>query len=161
MAIKILRALGGVGAVVVDLDPVKRETAIAAGALAAIDGTATDAAAQIQRAVGSPCLSVIDLVGSPQTAGLGFDCLTKGGMLVLVGLFGNLAPWPLAMIPLKAISIVGNLVGSLEECRELIDLVRAGRIEPIPVSRVPLDDANDTLMALRDGKFVGRAVLCP
>jgi len=161
MAIKILRALGSAGAVVVDIDPVKREKAIEAGALAAIDGAAPDAAAQVQQAVGSPCLSVIDLVGSPATAQLGFDILTKGGTLVLVGLFGNLAPWSLAMIPLKGVSIVGNLVGTLEECRELIELVRAGRIEPIPVSRFPLDRANETLMDLRDGKFVGRAVLCP
>ena len=160
MAIKILRALGG-SAVVVDIDAGKREAAVAAGALAAIDGTAADAAAQVAAAVGSAPLSVIDLVGSPQTAQFGFDVLTKGGTLVMVGLFGNLAPWSLAMIPLKGISIIGNLVGTLDECRELIDLVRAGRIEPIPVTRIPLDRANETLMDLRDGKVAGRAVLCP
>ena len=40
MALSILRAMGGKGAVLVDIDEAKREEAIKAGALAAIDGGA-------------------------------------------------------------------------------------------------------------------------
>ncbi len=35
---------------------------------------------------------MIDLVGNAATTQLGFDCLTKGGKLVIVGLFGGGAP---------------------------------------------------------------------
>src|SRR6204780_694923 len=43
MCLSLLKALGGYGAVVADIDPVKREAALQAGALAAIDAGATDA----------------------------------------------------------------------------------------------------------------------
>lgn len=161
MSLQILRALGGKGAVVVDLDPAKREAALAAGALAAIDGGVPDAAALVMDAAGGPAHCVLDLVGSPQSAALGFDALAKGGTLVMVGLFGGTAPWSLPLIPIKAARILGSLVGNLEETRELVELARAGRIQPIPVTRMPLDRANDALVALRNGLVVGRAVLCP
>ena len=161
MALGILKALGGGGAVVVDVDPVKREAALAAGALAAIDGNAQDAVAQIQKGAGGPCHAALDLVASPRTAELGFDCLTRGGTLVLVGLFGGAAPWPLPLIATKAVTIRGSLVGNLQETRELIELVRAGKLAKIPLTRLPLEQANDALVGLREGRFVGRAVLCP
>ena len=47
MALAILRAMGARGAIVVDIDPKKREAAMQAGALAVVDGRAADAAAQI------------------------------------------------------------------------------------------------------------------
>lgn len=161
MCLQILRALGGKGAVVVDLDPAKREAALAAGALAAIDGGAPDAVALVTEAAGGPAHCVLDLVGSPQSAQLGFDALAKGGTLVMVGLFGGTAPWSLPLVPIKAARILGSLVGNLEEMRELVALARGGRIQPIPVTRMPLDRANDALLALRNGLVVGRAVLCP
>ena len=161
MALNILKALDGFGAVAVDVDPVKREAALAAGAIAAVDGNAEDAAAQIQSAVGGPCYAALDLVGSPQSADVGFNCLTRGGTLVLVGLFGGAAPWPLPLIATKAVTIRGSLVGNLQETRELVELVGAGKLGKIPLTRMPLEKANDALLGLRAGKFVGRAVLCP
>ena len=58
---------------------------------------------------------MIDLVGNAKTTQLGFDCLTKGGKLVIVGLFGGGAPWALPLIPIKAITIQGSYVGNLRE----------------------------------------------
>ena len=66
---------------------------------------------------------MIDLVGNAKTTQLGFDCLAKGGKLVIVGLFGGGAPWALPLIPIKAITIQGSYVGNLRETQELLDLV--------------------------------------
>ena len=110
---------------------------------------------------GQPIRAAIDLVGNAQTAQLGFDCLTKGGKLVMVGLFGGGAPWALPLIPIKAITIQGSYVGNLRETQELLDLVRTKKIPPIPVTPTPLAQASAALMRLRDGKLVGRAVLTP
>lgn len=52
MAVGLVKAMGGLPPVVVDLDPVKREAALKAGASAAIDGATEDAVAQVQAAVG-------------------------------------------------------------------------------------------------------------
>ena len=77
---------------------------------------------------------MIDLVGNARTTQLGFDCLSKGGKLVIVGLFGGGATFPLPLIPIKAITIQGGYVGNLRETQELLDLVRAKKIAPIPVT---------------------------
>jgi len=161
MALSLLKAMGGKGAIVVDIDAKKREAAEKAGALATVDGKAPDALEQLARKAGEPIRAVIDLVGSAQTAQLGFDCLTKGGKQVIVGLFGGGAPWALPLIPIKAITIQGSYVGNLRETRELLDLVRAKKVVPIPVTTMPLSKANDALVDLQKGKLVGRAVLVP
>lgn len=161
MALSLLKAMGGKGAIVVDIDARKREAAEKAGALGSVDGMAPDALAQIAAKAGGPVRSVIDLVGSAQTSQLGFDALTKGGKLVIVGLFGGGATFALPLIPIKAITIQGSYVGNLKETRELLELVRTKKVAPIPVTKVPLEGANYALNDLRQGKLVGRAVLTP
>jgi propanol-preferring alcohol dehydrogenase len=161
MALSLLKAMGGKGAIVVDIDARKREAAEAAGALATVDGKAPDALEQLVKKAGEPIRAAIDLVGNAATTQLGFDCLTKGGKLVVVGLFGGGAPWALPLIPIKAIAIQGSYVGNLRETQELLDLVRAKKIPPIPVTPMPLAKANEALLDLQKGRLVGRAVLTP
>jgi D-arabinose 1-dehydrogenase-like Zn-dependent alcohol dehydrogenase len=161
MALSLLKAMGGKGAIVVDIDARKREAAEKAGALATVDGSAPDALAQLAAKAGEPIRAVVDLVGNAQTTQLGFDCLTKGGKLVIVGLFGGGAPWALPLIPIKAITIQGSYVGNLRETEALLDLVRDKKIAPIPVTPMPLARANEALLDLQKGRLVGRAVLVP
>ena len=161
MALSLLKAMGGKGAIVVDIDARKREAAEKAGALATVDGKAPDALEQLVKKAGGPIRAVIDLVGNAATTQLGFDCLTKGGKLVIVGLFGGGAPWALPLIPIKAMTIQGSYVGNLRETQELLDLVRAKKIPPIPVTTMPLARANEALLDLQKGRLVGRAVLTP
>ncbi|MGP9810013.1 alcohol dehydrogenase [Rhodopseudomonas sp. NSM] len=161
MALSLLKAMGGKGAIMVDIDARKREAAEQAGAMATVDGGAPDALEQIAAKAGAPVRGALDLVGNSQTAQLGFDCLTKGGKLVIVGLFGGGAPWALPFIPMRAITIQGSYVGNLRETQELLDLVRANKIAPIPVTPLPLPRANQALLDLQQGKLVGRAVLTP
>ena len=131
MALSLLKAMGGKGAIVVDIDARKRDAAMAAGALATVDGKAPDALEQLTKAAGGPIRAVIDLVGNAATAQLGFDCLSKGGKLVIVGLFGGGAPWALPLIPIKAATIQGSYVGNLQELRELMELVATGAVARI------------------------------
>jgi alcohol dehydrogenase/propanol-preferring alcohol dehydrogenase len=161
MALSLLKAMGGKGAIVVDIDARKREAAEKAGALATVDSSAPDALARLAVKAGEPIRAVVDLVGNAQTTQLGFDCLTKGGKLVIVGLFGGGAPWALPLIPIKAITIQGSYVGNLRETEALLDLVRDKKIAPIPVTPMPLARANEALLDLQKGRLVGRAVLVP
>src|SRR5882762_2770579 len=75
MALSLLKAMGGKGAIVVDIDARKREAAEQAGALATVDGAAPDALEQLASKAGVPIKSVIDLVGNAATTQLRFDCL--------------------------------------------------------------------------------------
>jgi len=80
----------------------------------------------------------------------------KGAIVVDIG-----APWALPLIPMKAVTIQGSYVGNLRETQELLDLVRTRHVPPIPVTPMPLDQADAALRALKEGKLVGRAVLTP
>lgn len=161
MCLTLLKALGGKGAVVVDIDEAKRQAALNAGALAAVDGGASDAAARVAAAVGGPIYGVIDYVGAAGTARLGFDLLAKGGTLVIVGLFGGELTVPLPPIPMRAVTIRGSYVGSLQELKDLMALVDSAKIARIPITTRPQEEADAALHDLHAGKGVGRYVLVP
>ena len=161
MAIGLVQAMGGLPPVVVELDAGKRKAALAAGAASTIDGAADDAVAQVQAAVGGPALAVIDLVGAESTAALAFDAIGKGGKIVMVGLFGGGAPWPLPLIPVKAATIMGSYVGSLQEFGELMELAVNGKVPALPTQTHELEQASNLLDQLEEGKIIGRAVLTP
>ena len=161
MCIAIHKAMGGKGAIVVDIDADKREAAKRAGATLTIDGGNPDAAQEIIAATNGGAWAVIDLVGSSATARLGIDCLIKGGKYIVVGLYGGDITLSLPPIPMRAITIQGSYVGSLPEMRELIDLVRRTGLPPVPVATRRLDDVNEVMSDLRAGKVIGRVVLTP
>ena len=52
-------------------------------------------------------------------------------------------------------------MGTLTEMLELIELVKAGNIPPIPIETRPLNRANEALTDLKKGDVSGRVVLKP
>jgi D-arabinose 1-dehydrogenase-like Zn-dependent alcohol dehydrogenase len=140
---------------------VKREAAKKAGALAVVDGRAADAVQQIQKHCPDGVWAVIDLVGSSDTVKLAVDSVTKGGKIVVVGLFGGDITIPTPYIPMRALNLQGSYVGSPTELKELIELVHKAKPPQIPITRRPLPEAYQCLTELKAGKLVGRAVLVP
>jgi D-arabinose 1-dehydrogenase-like Zn-dependent alcohol dehydrogenase len=162
MAIALHKAMGGKSVIMVDIDPVKREAAKKAGAMLVVDGKAPDAAKQVQAATNGGAWAVIDFVGASDTARLGVDCLTtKGGKLIIVGLFGGDITMPTPYFPMRAMTIQGSYVGSLTEMKELLELVQRTGPPPVPLAERPLEDANAVLNELKAGKVIGRVVLRP
>ncbi|HZB92625.1 MAG TPA: alcohol dehydrogenase [Stellaceae bacterium] len=161
MCLALLKAMGGKGAVVADIDAAKRQAALDAGALAAIDAGAADAVQATQAAAGGPIGAAIDFVGAAATARLGIDALAKGGKYVIVGLFGGDITLSLPLLPMRAITVQGSYTGSLAEMKELLALVAAGNVPPVPVHEHRLAEANTVLEALKAGRVIGRAVLTP
>lgn len=161
MALGLLKLIGGQGAVVIEIDPVKREAAITRGAIAAIDPNAPDAIKQVRKAVGKPIRHVLDLVGNGQTVGMGVDILNMDGKLVVVGLLGGDVNLAVPLLPLKSMTIQGSYLGSLEEFKELVDLFRTHRPEAMPIDRRPLSSVAAALHDLERGQVVGRVVLVP
>jgi D-arabinose 1-dehydrogenase-like Zn-dependent alcohol dehydrogenase len=161
MCLGLHRKMGGHSAIVVDIDPVKRDAALQAGATAVVDGGAPDAVQQIVELTKGGAWAVIDLVGSSQSARLGYDSLIKGGKYIIVGLFGGNLTVSLPPIPMRALTIQGSYLGSLAEMAELLALVRSKGLPPVPVTTRPLDEVNAAMDQLRAGKVVGRVVLTP
>ncbi len=161
-ALALVKLMGGKGGVMVDIDANKREAAKKAGALAVVDGKAADAVKQIQDATGGGAWAVVDFVGAGNTVKLAIDSLVpKGGHIVVVGLFGGDITISTPFFPMRAMTIQGSYVGSLPEMRELLDLVQKKGLPEVPLATRPLDQVNEALTDLRNGKVVGRVVLTP
>ncbi|MGI9485029.1 MAG: alcohol dehydrogenase [Geminicoccaceae bacterium] len=147
--------------IVADTDPKKREIAKAAGAFEVIDNNAEDAAARVMEVTDGGARAAIDFVGAVPTGKFGLASLRKGGRLIVVGLYGGALPVALPLMPVRALTIQGSYVGTLDELKDLVSLGQAGKIPPIPLDPRPLDDAPQSLQDLRDGKVSGRVILQP
>lgn len=147
--------------IVADTDAEKRSVARQAGAHDTIDNGQPGAAQKLMEMCGGGIRGAIDFVGRPETASFGLDCLGKAGKLVIVGLYGEALPVALPRMPISQLTIQGSYVGSLHEMKDLMELVVAGKVPPIPVTTRPLSEANDALQALVDGTVSGRQVLKP
>jgi D-arabinose 1-dehydrogenase-like Zn-dependent alcohol dehydrogenase len=161
MGLQLHKKMGGKSAIMVDIDPAKREAAKKAGAAQVIDGKAPDVVDQIRAATGGGAWSVIDFVGAGQTVKLGVDATIKGGKVIVVGLFGGDVVISTPFFPIKAMTVQGSYVGSLTEIAELLELVKRAGAPDVPVATRPLDQVNAALNDLRDGKVVGRVVITP
>jgi D-arabinose 1-dehydrogenase-like Zn-dependent alcohol dehydrogenase len=158
-AIGMLRAFGHEKIVAVDIDPAKLSMAEAAGASALLDNRSSDAAAQLKQATGGALFGAIDFVGAAATAQLALGALRKGGKLILVGLFGGEIPLSIAGTILRALTVQGSHVGSVDELKAVVALARAGKIKPIPIQKRPLSDVSRTLDELKTGSITGRVVV--
>ena len=146
--------------VVADIDAQKRAHARQMGAVATVDNSAPDAVQQVMQATGGGAAAAIDFVGSPKTMEFGINVLRKGGKLVMVGLYGGALPVSPVMFPFKMMSIEGSYVGTLDDLKELMALVKAGKVPPIPLETRPAEKASEALSDLKTGGRVrGRVVL--
>ena len=161
MCLALHGKMGGHSAIVVDIDPAKRDAAKKAGAKAVVDGKAADAVDQIKALTNGGAWGVVDLVGSSQSARMGYDSLAKGGKYVIVGLYGGDVTLSLPPIAMRALTIQGSYVGSVPEMSELMDLIKRTGLPDVPVATRPLSQVNAAMDDLRAGKIVGRVVLQP
>lgn len=159
-AICLAQSVTGAAPIVADIDPVKRETALQQGAAQAIDPADPAAVKQLVDNTGGVA-AVVDCVGAPSTLGLALHAVRRAGQIVMVGMFGGSLELSLPMLPFRALTLRGSLVGSLAELRELVALARQGAVPQIPIETRPLEAAQRSLEDLQRGRIVGRVVLQP
>jgi len=145
--------------IVADIDPKKREVALASGAQAAFDPADAGARKAILARTNGGVLAAVDFVGSDRSLTFATGAIAKGGRVVVTGLFGGAFTMPVAMFGLKAMAIEGTQTGTLAEARELVALARTWKLPPPPMSARPLAEAQAALDDLRAGRVVGRVVL--
>jgi len=164
-AIQIVKKTVGSKVVVVDVDDSKLKLAKSIGADYGINSrgiTNSEVVARIKEANGgSPAEAAIDFVGMPAKSSIGFESLGRGGRLVVVGLFGGEGKFPMPFFPLRALEIIGNFTGTIQDLAEMVQLVNRGIIKPIVSQTFRFDEANKVLDRLVAGQIEGRAVLAP
>jgi len=65
-------------------------------------------------------------------------------------------------LPMQALfekKLMGSYVGSLGDMEELMELVVAGKIEPVAVETRDVSEANRTLEEMKEGKLLGLVAL--
>ena len=161
MGLQFARSLFGKGPLAADIDDGRLEAATNAGAKATYNTAEPGIAKKIMADTNGGVFAIVDFVGSEATFAFANSCVRRGGRIVIVGLFGGAMSMPLPMFPMRALAVMGSFVGSLPETEEMMAIVRAGKVDPIPVQTRPLDQASKTLDDLRAGKIIGRVVLTP
>ena len=159
MGLQIAKAAFNCNPIVVDVDEEKLKLALENGASAAINPTDEDAMMKVFEITGGNASVAIDFVGSEQSTAFGTNLLRKGGKYIIVGLYGGELKLTLPLIPIMERGVQGSYTGSPSDMHELMELVRSGKVDPIPVEKRPASQANQTLEDLKNGKILGRAAL--
>lgn len=161
MGLQFARAMSDAPVFAADIDPAKRKAALEQGAQEAFDPADAGARKAIAKATGGGVGAAVDFAGSDKSLGFAQAVVAKGGAAIVVGLIGGSFTLPVPMFPLRALTIMGSYVGSPSEATEMLALVKAGKVAPIPVEQRALADTNRSLDDLRAGRIVGRVVITP
>ncbi|KAK2608862.1 hypothetical protein QQS21_002575 [Conoideocrella luteorostrata] len=150
------------GAIVIGVDggPEKGDFVKSIGATHYIDFQTTDVVAKVVELTGGGAHAVIVTAGHVKAFVLAADMLKVGGTLCCVGIppERGFLETPISRIVIKGLHITGNLVGSLKECLEAVDLVRRGVVKP-RVSVRQFTDLPAVYEELEKGDIMGRIVL--
>lgn len=151
------------GALVIAVDggPEKGEFVKSIGASEYIDFKATPNLVQrVKETTNGGAKAVIVTAGNPKAFVQAADMLKVGGTLSCVGIppEKGFIETPISTIVIKGLHITGNLVGSLKECLEAVDLVRRGVVRP-KISIRNFEDLPAVYGELERGDIEGRIVL--
>lgn len=161
MGLAFAKAMFSAPVYVADIDPKKREAALKAGAKGVFDPSDPGERKRFMAETGGGAHAAVDFAGNDSSVNFGMSVLRRGGMTIVVGLLGGVFTTPIAMLVFRATGLRASYLGSLDEAMEMMALVKAGKVAPIPLTERPLSDANDALDDLRKGRIVGRSVLKP
>jgi len=161
MGLQFYQALFGQYPLGADVDNEKLTEANRAGVSAVYNPKEPNSIRELMADTDGGVYAVVDFVGSESSFAFANKAIKIGGKIIVVGLFGGAMSMPLPMIPLRSITIMGSFVGNLQESKEMMALVQAGKVAPIPIEERDMADANRTLDDLRAGNIVGRVVLSP
>jgi NAD+-dependent secondary alcohol dehydrogenase Adh1 len=159
IGLQALRAMSAAEIIVVDKSDLSLELAKEGGAdhLVRADGNEVDAVLDLTDGKGAE--AVIDFVGEKGTTAKGLAMTRPQGNYYIVG-YGEDIQIPAVDVIITERNIIGNLVGTWAELVELMALADRGLVK-LAVQEYRLEDANQALRDLRDGKVKGRAVLVP
>ena len=158
MAIQIAISAMGIDPIVVDIDETKLAAVRELGVTRTFNSSDPSSAKALRKECGG-AFAVLDFVGAEASVNYGLACLRKGGMLIVVGLYGGALNIPIPFLPMNARLIQGSYVGTLQDMAELMELVRAGKLAPIEIRERPLSEVRQALADLKAGKVQGRQVL--
>ena len=152
-------AIAGGRVIAVDIHDEKLDLARELGAEFTINAAKEDPVEAIQALGGAD--QAIALAVSPRAFEQAYGALRRGGTLVFVALpADNEVKLPIFETVLNGIKVVGSIVGTRADLREVFALHAAGRTRVIRETR-SLDDVNQAIADLEAGRVAARIVFEP
>jgi alcohol dehydrogenase, propanol-preferring len=147
----------GLHVVAVDVDDAKLALAKRLGAEVTVNAATSDAAGEVQRAIGGAhavLITAVSVKAFQQAIGM----LRRGGTCVLNGLPPGEFPTPIFDVVLKRLTIRGSIVGTRKDLQEALQFAAEGKVKATTETQ-PLEAINDVFARLRKGAVQGRVVL--
>ncbi|MBT3351379.1 MAG: alcohol dehydrogenase catalytic domain-containing protein [Nitrospinaceae bacterium] len=108
---------------------------------------------------GTGVQSAIDLYGSSDSLAACYRCLDTAGTLVRIGSrIGDRLEIDPEALTMKEVVLTGCRYNTKEEFNKSLELVRAGKIEPVVSFSFPLSEVNDVLDKIERNEVFGRGV---
>jgi propanol-preferring alcohol dehydrogenase len=151
--------IAGARVVAVDIHEDKLELARELGAEFTVNASTADPVAEIQRLGGAD--AAIATAVEPKPFEQAYHSLRRGGTLVFVGLPAeNHIELPIFETVLNGLTVVGSIVGTRVDLREVFELHAAGMTRVIFEER-PLEQVNEAIEEVERGDVKARVVLRP
>jgi len=147
----------GLHVAAVDVDDAKLALAKSLGAEVMVNAAMSDAASEVQRAIGGAqgvLITAVSVKAFQQAIGM----LRRGGTCVLNGLPPGEFPTPIFDVVLKRLTIRGSIVGTRKDLQEALQFAAEGKVRATTETQ-PLEAINDVFARLRKGAVQGRVVL--
>ena len=149
-------AIAGARVIAVDLLDEKLELALELGAEFTVNATREDPVEAIKSLGGAD--QAIALAVSPRAFEQAYGTLRRGGTLVCVALpADNHVTLPIFETVLNGITVVGSIVGTRADLREVFELHAAGKTNVIREVR-PLTRVNESIADVEAGRVAARIV---
>jgi NADPH2:quinone reductase len=104
---------------------------------------------------------VLDYIG-PATYEQSFKMVRKGGKILWCGIMtGRETNVSIHMTYLRHISLMGLYLGEINELKELVSIVSAGKVRPHISEVLPLKEAAKAHTLIQEGKVKGKVILKP
>ena len=149
----LLAQLAGAEVVAVDADAARRDTALAWGAIAAVDATGGDVGARVREVTEGGVDCSLELTGRSEQLRAAVESLRPGGRAALVGTgLGALPGAVLDRLTADELDVVGAGDPTLQDLGELLDLLADHRLDlsrSLP-RRVATHELPDVLAELRE-----------
>jgi len=103
---------------------------------------------------------ILEFVSRKETVEEDIKILRKGGKLVLVAYSDSV---PLQINSLKVVlnelEILGTRAGTKEEIEKCVELIVEGKLKPVISKTYPIEEINQAMSVLKEGKLSGRITL--
>jgi len=161
VALQIARSMGA-KVIAVDVADEKLVEAERLGAVATINAAESNVGQKVKEMTdGFGANVVLELVGREKTMQSALDSLGKTGRMVIVGYTKDqLKATPLHMVT-NEWKILASVAYTKKDLEAVVGLAERGKLSPLVSMKVGLEQIEETLQGLREGKILGRAIAQP